>query len=320
MEGNPTTNRVPADPCAFLDVPVVSSASPVTWSYEEAFGRNVGLISPEEQQRLRNSRVAIIGTGGVGGIHLATLTRTGIGRFTIADPDTFEVANFNRQFGATLPNLGRPKVEVMAEEARAINPALDIRVFNQAITPDSAADFLDGAEVLLDGVDFFCFDIRRMIFREAQQRGIWAITAGPIGFSAAWLVFDSNGMGFDEYFDLHAGMAPVDQFAAFAIGVAPAGTQFTYIDLSQVEGGAARGPSAVLACNLCAGVAAAETVKILLGRDGIRPAPHYAQFDAYRRLFRRGRLLWGNRGPLQRIKRSILRRRMVQLGYASAAP
>jgi len=290
------------------------------WTYEEACARNLGLISPEEQQRLRSSRVAIIGMGGVGGIHLVTLARLGIGRFTIADPDTFELANFNRQYGATLPNLGRPKVKVMAEEARAINPELDLRVFSGAITSENAADFLDGAEVLLDGIDFFSFDARRMIFREARQRGIWAITAGPIGFSAAWLVFDPNGMGFDEYFDLHDGMAPVDQFAAFAIGVAPAGTQFAYIDLSQVEGGAARGPSAALACDLCAGVAAAETVKILLDRTGIRSAPHYSQFDAYRCILRRGRLRWGNRGPLQRLKRAILRRRMLQLGYGGSIP
>ena len=291
------------------------SAEAPAWTYEEAFSRNLGLISPEEQQRLRNSRVAIIGMGGVGGIHLVTLARLGIGAFSIGDPDTFEVANFNRQYGATLENLGRPKVEVMAEEARAINPELDLQVFNEAITPGNAADFLDGADILLDGVDFFSFDVRRMIFREAQQRGIWAITAGPLGFSAALLAFDPSGMGFDEYFDLHAGMAPVDQFAAFAIGVAPAGTQFAYIDLSEVEGGAARGPSAALACDLCAGVAAAETLRILLDRKGMRPVPYFTQFDAYRCMLRRGRLRWGNRGPLQRLKRAVLRRRMLQLGY-----
>src|SRR3954462_14568363 len=85
-----------------------------TFSYEEAFSRHRGLIGPAEQERLRRSRVAIAGLGGVGGIHLVTLARLGIGGFHIADPDRFELANFNRQYGANVQSLGRGKAEVMA--------------------------------------------------------------------------------------------------------------------------------------------------------------------------------------------------------------
>jgi molybdopterin/thiamine biosynthesis adenylyltransferase len=285
------------------------------WSYDEAFVRNLGLIAPEEQRRLRDSRVAIAGMGGVGGVHLVTLARLGIGRFSIADPDTFETANFNRQYGATLHNLGRGKAEVMAQEALQINPELDLRVLHGPITAENVGEFLEGASVLLDGVDFFSLAARRLVFREARQRGIWAITAGPIGFSAAWLLFDPKGMDFDTYFGLHDGMSPVDQLAAFAIGLAPAGTHWPYLDLSEVKLKAARGPSVGLACQLCSGVAAMEAAKVILGRKPLRPAPAYAQFDAYRCLLRRGRLRWGNRGPLQRLKHAVLRRRMAQLGF-----
>jgi hypothetical protein len=78
---------------------------------------------------------------------------------------------------------------------------------------------------------------------------------------------------------------------------------------------AAHAPSVGLACQLSSGITAVETAKIILGRKPLRPAPCYAQFDGYRGLLRRGRLPWGNRGPLQRLKRWILRRRLVQLGY-----
>jgi len=300
--------------------PVVNQQAPsaqgiAKWSYDEAFARNLGLIAPREQERLRNSRVAIAGVGGVGGIHLVTLARLGIGRFTIADPDVYDTANFNRQYGAKLRNLGRSKVEVMAEEALEINPELDLRVFHEPVTAENVGDFLDGVNVVLDGIDFFAFDARRLVFREARRRGIWAITAGPIGFSAAWLVFDPQGMDFDTYFDLHDGMAPADQFAAFLIGLTPRGTHFRYLDLSVVDRRTGRGPSAGLACSLCAGVAVAEAAKVILGRGTLRPAPCYAQFDAYRCVLRRGRLRLGNRGPLQRLKRFILRRRMLQFGY-----
>src|SRR5438552_16999774 len=98
---------------------------PTDWNYERAFSRNRGLISAAEQEKLRRSHVAIAGMGGVGGVHLITLARLGIGKFTIADPDTFEVANFNRQYGAKTHTVGRGKAEVMAAAARAINPDVE---------------------------------------------------------------------------------------------------------------------------------------------------------------------------------------------------
>jgi molybdopterin/thiamine biosynthesis adenylyltransferase len=290
------------------------------FSYQEAFGRHLGLVNPEEQERLRSSRVAIAGMGGVGGIHLITLARLGIGAFHVADPDHFELVNFNRQYGATLRSLGQGKAEVMAEEARAVNPELRLRVFSEAITPENVSELLDGVDVFVDGIDFFDIDARRHVFREARRRGIWAITAGPIGFSAAWLVFSPTGMSFDEYFDLNDTMDRADQLVAFLVGLTPRATQRAYLDLTQVDPQAGKGPSAGLACHLCSGVVAAEIVKILLGRSPIRPAPWYFQFDAYRQRLCKGRLYGGNRHPWQRVKRKILRSRLAGMGWDASGP
>jgi hypothetical protein len=294
--------------------PQPKDASP--WSYEQAFLRNRGLIAAEEQQRLRNSRVAIAGMGGVGGIHLVTLARLGIGRFTIADPDAFEVANFNRQYGATLRHLGRSKAEVMADEAKAINPDLDLRVFREPVAPENVAEFLDGADVFLDGIDFFNIAARRLLFGEARRRGIWSVTAGPIGFSTAWLAFSPDGMSFDRYFDLHDGMSRLEELVAFAVGLTPRATHLRYMDLSGVNLDSGAGPSTALACHLASGVAAAEILKILLGRRGVLPVPWYLQFDAYRQILRKGRLRGGNRHPWQRFKRWFLARRFRKHGPA----
>lgn len=292
-----------------------TAAFPVAdWSYEEAFSRNLGLINPSEQQKLRTARVAIPGMGGVGGLHLMTLTRMGIGKFRVADADAFEAKNFNRQFGATVETIGRPKAEVLAASAKAVNPEAEIDAWTEFVTPANVAAFLDGVDLVVDSVDFFAFETRRLLFREAQRRGIWVITAGPIGFSAAWLLFDPQGMKFDDYFDLHDTMEPVDLFSSFLIGLTPRATHMPYMDLSYVEA-SGRGPSVAAACRLCSGVVGAEAVKILLGRGELRPAPYYAQFDAYRCILRKGRMPWGNRNPLQRLKRSVLRSRMIKLGY-----
>ena len=66
-----------------------------------------------------NTRIGIGGNiTGVGGVHLLTLARLGVGAFHIADFDTFDIANFNRQVGATMSTLGQPKVDVLADMAR----------------------------------------------------------------------------------------------------------------------------------------------------------------------------------------------------------
>lgn len=284
------------------------------WSYADAFKRNRGLISPDEQQRLRDCRVAIPGMGGVGGMHLMTLARMGIGKFRIADADNFDVGNFNRQFGATINNIGRPKTEVLAESARGVNPEAEIDVMSEFVTQDNVAQFLDGADLVVDALDFFAFDARRMLFREAANRGLWVITAGPIGFSTAWLAFDPNGMTFDRYFDLSDDMEPVDRFAAFVMGLTPRSTHVPYFDYSYVDPNGA-GPSVAAACRLAAGIVGIEATKILLGRGKVRAAPCYNQFDVYRYLFRKGWMPMGNRNPIQRLKRKVLRGRMLQLGY-----
>src|SRR5712671_2169680 len=83
--------------------------------YDEAFSRNIGWVTEWEQLALRHKRIAIAGMGGVGGFHLLTLVRFGIGAFNIADGDVFDLVNFNRQAGAMLDSIGRSKVAVMAD-------------------------------------------------------------------------------------------------------------------------------------------------------------------------------------------------------------
>lgn len=291
------------------------------WSYAEAFSRNLGLISAAQQETLRRTRVAIAGLGGVGGIHLVTLARLGVGRFTIADPDVFETANFNRQQGASIGAIGRGKAEVMAEQARAINPELELTVLPERVTQHNIDRFLEGVDILVDGIDFFAIAARRLAFAEARRRDIWALTAGPIGFSTAWLAFDPHGMSFDRYFDLNDRMSQLDQLVAFLVGLTPKATQLAYrLDLTHrdVDFSSGKGPSLGLACQLSAGVIAAEIVKILFSPERMQPAPYYSQFDPFVGRLARGWLLSGNRHPWQRLKRWILRGRLEKLGITEA--
>jgi len=122
------------------------------FDYQTAFSRNIGWVTEAEQQILASKRVAIAGMGGVGGFHLLTLARLGVGKFNIADLDTFELANLNRQAGASLSTLGRPKVEVLAEMARDINPEADIRVFPHGVNAQNLAEFCQAVDLDVDGL------------------------------------------------------------------------------------------------------------------------------------------------------------------------
>src|ERR1700712_3756671 len=119
----------------------------INFSYEEAFDRNIGWLTEWEQAALRGKRIAIAGMGGVGGVHLLTLARLGVGAFHIADFDRFDIVDFNRQVGATISTLGQPKVDVLADMALDINPALQIRRFPAVINDNNLADFFDGVDL-----------------------------------------------------------------------------------------------------------------------------------------------------------------------------
>ena len=282
------------------------------FDYQQAFSRNIGWVTEAEQQRLRGKRVAIAGLGGVGGIHLLTLARLGIEKFTIADYDTFDIANFNRQAGATMRSLGRPKSEVLAEMVRDINPEIDLRVFPAGVQSDTVDDFLADADVYVDGLDFFAFPARRLTFAACERRGIPVVTAAPLGMGTALLIFAPGGMPFEDYFGF-SGCAEMDMAVRFLVGLSPAMLQRGYVaDMSRVNLAERRGPSSIAACQLCAGVAAVETLKLLLGRGGVKLAPWASQFDAYRLRYTRTWRPWGHRNPLQQLMRTLVRRQLLQ--------
>lgn len=293
---------------------------PAPFSYSTATARNIGWVTDAEQSLLRQTRVAIAGMGGVGGVHLLTLARLGIGAFNIADFDTFALHNFNRQVGAAVSTLDRAKLEVMAEQALDINPELTLKRFAEGVHAGNVDAFLDGVDVYVDGLDFFAFDARQQVFAACARRGIPAVTVAPLGMGAALLTFLPGAMSFDRYFDWRAGLPDTEKALRFALGLAPAGLHRAYLvdprALSFVE---RRGPSTAMACQICAGVAGTEVLKLRLKRGTVRAAPHGLQFDAYR-----GRAVhtWrpgGNRHPLQRLALAFGRRFLARLDGGAAA-
>lgn len=278
------------------------------YDYDEAFSRNLGFLSHAEQARLKQARVAVAGLGGTGGAQVHALARMGIGRFHVADPDTFELVNFNRQIGATVPNLGRSKAEVARETVLAIDPDAQVRTFESGIDASNIDDFLDGVDVVVDSLDFYCFEERFLLYGRARAAGLWVLTAPPLGFGFTLLMFDPKGMRFEDYFGFREGMTERQRVVSLIAGIAPKPFMLRYLDRSNSELAGRRLPSVGAAPFMIAGVIAAEVVRILTGKERPMAAPTVYQFDAMLRRFRKRTYRWGMRGPVQRVKRMALDR------------
>lgn len=121
---------------------------------EDIFARTRLLLGDEGLARLAASRVAVFGVGGVGGFAVEALARSGVGALDLVDSDTVESTNLNRQIIATLPAVGRPKVEVAAERVASINPACTVRAHRCFFLPETTGIFDFAAyDYVIDAVD-----------------------------------------------------------------------------------------------------------------------------------------------------------------------
>lgn len=117
------------------------------------FSRNMKTFSSQDQLKLLQSHVAVIGLGGLGGIVTDILARTGIGHLTVVDGDVFDETNMNRQLLATTSSLGQTKSSVAAERIAQINPAVNIRPIQEFLTEENAQTILAGVDLVSDCLD-----------------------------------------------------------------------------------------------------------------------------------------------------------------------
>lgn len=282
------------------------------FNYQTAFIRNLGWVTPQEQEVLRHSRVAIAGLGGVGGIYLMTLARLGVGKFNLAEYDKFELSNFNRQAGAFMSTIGQSKIEVMIKRARDINPELEINAFQTGVTNDNIEEFLKDADVYVDGIDFFATEARELIFNKCAELSIPAVTAAPIGMSTALLVYMPGGMTFEEYFRFK-GLSPLDKAIHFLAGLSPRMAHRhtirapEYFDFVNRKTG-----STPMGCDLCAGFLGTTVLKILLKRGKIDALPYSLHFEAYQNKLVKTWRPGGNKNPLNQLIIKLLKKNVGQ--------
>jgi len=166
---------------------------------KEQFTRNLGIMSEEDINKLNNTSVSIAGCGCIGGFAAELLARMGVGKLVIADPDTFDVSNINRQCAATHKTVGMLKVEALNEHLLSINPDIEITMFSEGVNENNVDSFLKNADYVIDAIDYFCLPEAVALHRAARKRGLFIITAVALGFGTSTLTFSPTGMSLEEY-------------------------------------------------------------------------------------------------------------------------
>ena len=112
------------------------------------------LLGQENIHLLSQSRVAVIGLGGVGGTAVEGLARCGVGHLLVMDYDCFQLSNLNRQILATRQTIGRAKAEVAKERILSINPEAEVVCVPQQLTQETLAVLEDfQPDFVIDAVD-----------------------------------------------------------------------------------------------------------------------------------------------------------------------
>ena len=146
----------------------------MTVPYEELTHRNAGFLSPPDQARLRRTGILVLGAGGMGGAALQSLVRAGVGHLAVADMDTFEASNLNRQVFATSRTLGRAKTEVTREALQEIHPDVKVEVMGEEWL-GRLDDLLPRFRVVINAMD----DQRAaiLLYRKAREWGVTVVDA-----------------------------------------------------------------------------------------------------------------------------------------------
>lgn len=153
------------------------------------------LVGDDVLARLATKTVAIAGCGGMGGAVAITLARMGVGGFQLADPAGFDAPDINRQWAASHATLGRNKAETYAETLRSIQPDVRLATYVEGVTEANLADFLDGADVVVDCLDVSVPPMLRVaLYQHARALGLHCLSAPMLGFGAILVDAAPDGM------------------------------------------------------------------------------------------------------------------------------
>ena len=149
---------------------------------EPRYSRNFDALTPEGFDRLRRSRVLVVGCGGLGGRIIELLARAGVGALTVVDGDVFEESNLNRQLLSTEALLGHSKALAAADRVRAINSGVEVTPVEAFLSAENAAGLVAGQDLVMDALDNT--DARAVLAAACADAGVPMVHGAICGWFA----------------------------------------------------------------------------------------------------------------------------------------
>lgn len=230
--------------------------------YNNMISRQVEIFTKDEQNKLKNTPVVIMGCGGLGGTIIEQFVRSGFEQLTIIDQDVFDETNLNRQIRSNLDTIGKSKVEVTKEFMQKINPNVNITGYDLTINPNNITEVFEGNKILVDAVDNVY--TRVMISREAKEQGITFVHSAVDKTLGQLSVFEPDSVSYEELFKLKsAGKELTDDVKNYLLSLS--------VKKPQVLG---------VTPAIFGSLQVNETIKYILGKDVVL-APKVLQWDIF---------------------------------------
>ncbi|MFD7169499.1 ThiF family adenylyltransferase [Streptomyces violascens] len=181
--------------------------------YWQRVRRNLGWLGntveeqKERQLKLKNAVIGIAGVGGIGGATAERLVRMGVQNLKLADPDTFEISNINRQYGAAIDTVGRNKAEVVAEAVYNTTRDVNIEVYPEGITEKVVDEFFEGCDYVLDKIELYEIEARYTLHRafRRSERCQFMMCTPVFGHRTFFFKWTHDSMTAEEYFGVPEG-------------------------------------------------------------------------------------------------------------------
>lgn len=249
-------------------------------TYRERFLRSIGIFSEKNLEQIKKTSIGVAGLG-LGGSIFIDLVRMGFEKFHIADPDTFERTNINRQRMAKETTIGRRKDDCALEEARAINPAVDVTLFRDGVNAGNLSRFLEGLDWVVDVVDVFALPDKIALHQQARERGIPVASCATLGFSGSVVIFNERTPSFDELTGMTADGDYIENLDRFLRFIGPRIPDYLSDQLFRAMNRSTHIPFVVPGGEISAAFCATEIAKNIVGFGRRVHAPTGIFADAF---------------------------------------
>jgi molybdopterin/thiamine biosynthesis adenylyltransferase len=185
--------------------------------YPHRYIRNRAVISPEEQLKLAQSRVSVVGAGGLGGHIILLLGRIGVGHLVVIDKDVFDETNLNRQALCTLDSIGKPKADVAAAVMGSINPGVEVTAHHTRLDSSNMDDILSDSQAVVDALDNV--DDRLDLNKETKKMNIPLVHGALAGFEGQVMTIYPEDKGLSLLYGEKGGRKDIKERPEFQLGV-----------------------------------------------------------------------------------------------------